>query len=324
MVIPAKGKILALSVGVILTYFKYLYTKIQKYKSERDMLCKKYPPSSSMSTPTPKSQVAIIDDNISIRLPILPALVAFLLPLFIGLMCVKTFSHVQISHVINIFRNVQHPTTFQGAGEITTHLRALSAAYPTSVLSVLVLIYAFLQTLCIPGTLVINVVCGALYGPWIAFPICVLAGTLGACSGYGLSRIVGYPLIHSLDQFFTNGSYLPLFRQKLNEHRRHQFIYLMFLRISPLLPNWFINLASPIVGVPLRPYILSTFLGIIPQSLLVVRVGSLLADFAIGQAENGVYGTKPLVGLHEWVTLVVLGIFILAFIILRRNAERRA
>lgn len=32
--------------------------------------------------------------------------------------------------------------------------------------------------------------------------------------------------------------------------------YIIFLRVTPLLPNTFINVTSPIVGVPLAPFML--------------------------------------------------------------------
>ena len=38
--------------------------------------------------------------------------------------------------------------------------------------------------------------------------------------------------------------------------RRDTLNYILFLRVTPLLPNTFINVASPIVGVPLAPFAL--------------------------------------------------------------------
>ena len=39
------------------------------------------------------------------------------------------------------------------------------------------------------------------------------------------------------------------------------FSYMLFLRVTPFFPNWFINLASPHVGVPLREFFVATFIG---------------------------------------------------------------
>lgn len=33
------------------------------------------------------------------------------------------------------------------------------------------------------------------------------------------------------------------------------FSYIVFLRVTPILPNTFINMASPVVGVPVLPFI---------------------------------------------------------------------
>jgi len=35
----------------------------------------------------------------------------------------------------------------------------------------------------------------------------------------------------------------------------------MFLRITPFLPNWFINVCAPLVDVPLVPFWAGTFFG---------------------------------------------------------------
>lgn len=39
------------------------------------------------------------------------------------------------------------------------------------------------------------------------------------------------------------------------------FFYMVFLRVTPLLPNWFINIASPIVDVPASVFFFGTFFG---------------------------------------------------------------
>jgi len=53
---------------------------------------------------------------------------------------------------------------------------------------------------------------------------------------------------------------------------------MLFLRITPLLPNWFINLSSPIVGVPMIYYAGATFVGLIPGNIFHVYTGSTLSS----------------------------------------------
>lgn len=50
--------------------------------------------------------------------------------------------------------------------------------------------------------------------------------------------------------------------------------YMLFLRVTPTLPNLFINLASPIVDIPFHVFFLATVVGLIPASFITVRVSA--------------------------------------------------
>ena len=52
-----------------------------------------------------------------------------------------------------------------------------------------------------------------------------------------------------------------LYLLQVANHHEDLFNYIMFLRITPFLPNWFINIASPIIGVPVWPFFAGTFVG---------------------------------------------------------------
>ncbi len=52
---------------------------------------------------------------------------------------------------------------------------------------------------------------------------------------------------------------------------------MLFLRITPLLPNWLINLASPVVGVPYLAFISATIIGLMPANILHVNMGASLS-----------------------------------------------
>ena len=43
-------------------------------------------------------------------------------------------------------------------------------------------------------------------------------------------------------------------------------------RITPFLPNWFINIVSPVIGVDLRPFWIGTFIGVAPPSFVAIQV----------------------------------------------------
>lgn len=48
---------------------------------------------------------------------------------------------------------------------------------------------------------------------------------------------------------------------QVERHREHLINYIIFLRITPFLPNWFINITSPVINVPLKVFFIGTFLG---------------------------------------------------------------
>lgn len=43
--------------------------------------------------------------------------------------------------------------------------------------------------------------------------------------------------------------------------------YILFLRITPVVPNWFVNVSCPIVGVPLLQFVVGTFFGTTSSSV---------------------------------------------------------
>lgn len=73
---------------------------------------------------------------------------------------------------------------------------------------------------------------------------------------------------------YTNGSWHALvysadtgpsspfrFRNELQRHRHHLAHYLIALRFTPVAPHWFINMASPIVKIPIHYYFIGGLRG---------------------------------------------------------------
>lgn len=43
-------------------------------------------------------------------------------------------------------------------------------------------------------------------------------------------------------------------------------------------PNWFLNIASPIVNIPLLPFAISIFVGLMPYHFICSRAGSIISS----------------------------------------------
>ena len=74
---------------------------------------------------------------------------------------------------------------------------------------------------------------------------------------------------------------LKSWKARVAHHHDDMLWYVIFLRITPFLPNWFINLASPIIGVRLMPFFWGTFLGrfvvVVYRDEVLIIASSVLA-----------------------------------------------
>ncbi|KAF7393569.1 hypothetical protein HZH68_010388 [Vespula germanica] len=107
----------------------------------------------------------------------------------------------------------------------------------------------------------------------------VLAALLLVCT----CSAVGATLCYLLSSLLGRKLLYKYFPEKANEwtvmvakHRDHLLNYMLFLRMTPLLPNWFINLASPVIGVPIIPFTVGTFFGVAPPSFVAIQAGQTL------------------------------------------------
>lgn len=134
-----------------------------------------------------------------------------------------------------------------------------------------VLLYIFLQTFAIPGSLFLSILSGFLYAFPIALTLVCFCSALGATLCYLLSQLVGRRLVR---HFFPQRA--ETWSRQVDKHRDSLFSYMMFLRITPFLPNWFINLVAPVIGVPMFPFVFGTFFGVAPPSIIAIQAGKTL------------------------------------------------
>ncbi|CAI6342644.1 unnamed protein product [Macrosiphum euphorbiae] len=135
--------------------------------------------------------------------------------------------------------------------------------------------YIFLQTFAIPGSISLSILCGFLYPFLLALAIICFCSAMGACFCYLLSMTIGRRLAY---RYFPDR--IKSYANLVKKHNDNMFCYMMFLRITPFLPNWFINVCAPLVDVPLIPFWLGTFFGVAVPSVLVVQAGQTLHQVA--------------------------------------------
>lgn len=146
-------------------------------------------------------------------------------------------------------RNLEQLQQFRGM------LLAYTEENYGGVLLVFSLLYIFKQTFSIPGSVLMNVVGGALLGLPVGFPLCCLLSAVGASCCFWLSHFIGEPVVSRV-----MGTKLKQLRTTIVS-TDSLLLYLIFIRIFPITPNWAINLASPLIHVPFVYFFLSVFLG---------------------------------------------------------------
>ncbi|KAL3638731.1 hypothetical protein CASFOL_016638 [Castilleja foliolosa] len=178
------------------------------------------------------------------------------------------------------------PRTLADLRLLKDHLTSYAQLYPAKFILGYCSTYIFMQTFMIPGTIFMSLLAGALFGVVRGLFLVVFNATAGASSCYFLSKLIGRPIVNWLWP-----EKLRYFQAEIAKQREKLLNYMLFLRVTPTLPNLFINLASPIVDVPFHIFFLATVVGLIPASYITVRAGLALGDL---QSVKDLYDLKTL------------------------------
>ncbi|XP_071941383.1 transmembrane protein 41A-like [Antedon mediterranea] len=174
--------------------------------------------------------------------------------------------------------------------------------------------YIYKQTFAIPGSVFMNILGGALFGVWVAFPLCCLLTAIGATFCYLLSLCFGRALImhYFSEQVLT-------MENKIQENLQSLFFFLLFLRLFPMSPNWFLNVTSPIVGVPVTYFFPSVFIGLMPYNFMCVQTGCIISEI---NAVSDVF-TPSVVIKFAAIAVVALVPVLISFYIKKKEKKQK-
>ncbi|MBW0558930.1 hypothetical protein O181_098645 [Austropuccinia psidii MF-1] len=200
------------------------------------------------------------------------------------------------------------PTNLNALKNLNNLLQSYKAENYYRVLNSFILIYLFLQTFSLPGSMYLSILAGAMFGIRVGLPLVCCCVATGAMLCYLLSYSLASKLVlHSncLRKRLEN------WKSKLSTktNKFDLFIYLILIRISPLPPHWVVNLLAPHVGINPSLFWFTTFLGILPISLIHTQLGTTL-DKIVQNDQLSFFNSKNLTGL----TLVAIAIMIPVFI----------
>lgn len=139
--------------------------------------------------------------------------------------------------------------------------------------------YIAVVALSLPGGLIMTLAGGLLFGWQLGVPATIIAATIGATLIFLIAK-------SSLGE--TLAAKAGPWVGKLREgFQQNALSYLLFLRLVPAFPFAVVNLAPALLGVPLRTYVIGTFIGIIPGTAAYSIAGAGLGS--VVEAQNKVY-----------------------------------
>jgi len=147
-------------------------------------------------------------------------------------------------------------------------------------------LYVLACLLLLPGS-ILTLVTGFLFGVPMGTLAVSLGANLGACAAFLVGRTIARNWI--VGKISGNPKFVALDEAVAKE----AFKIVLLLRLSPVFPFNILNYALGLTKVSFRDYALATLIGMLPESLMLVYIGSAAtscAAAATGHAERGPTG----------------------------------
>ncbi|PIE11611.1 MAG: hypothetical protein CSA72_00355 [Rhodobacterales bacterium] len=202
--------------------------------------------------------------------------------------------------------------SFETLRENRAQLLAFRDSHYTAALLLFVAAYVAIVAFSLPGALAATLTGGFLFGIFPGVLLNVTGATIGAIAIFLAARWgLGERLAARME---AGEGMVKRIKDGIDEN---QWSMLFLIRLVPVVPFFAANLIPAFVGVPLRRFAISTFLGIIPGGLVYTSVGA-------GLGETFDRGEAPDLGiiLAPHILLPILGLCLLAALPLLLKALR--
>ncbi len=131
-------------------------------------------------------------------------------------------------------------------------------------------VYAAAAALSIPGGALLTLLGGFLFG----WPLGTVLTICGATSGASLLFLVARSALGP----FVAARGAGRFSMLREGFKADAASYMLFLRLTPLVPFSVVNMGAAVLGVPFSTYVWTTFLGIIPATTVFSSIGAGLGS----------------------------------------------
>ena len=173
-------------------------------------------------------------------------------------------------------------------------------------------VYIVMTAISVPGAAIMSITGGFLFGIYLGTLYIIISATIGAIIIFMAAKTAFAELL------LTKAG--PLVKQMEKGFQENAMSYLLFLRFIPIFPFWLVNIVPALLNVRLRIFIIATFIGIIPGSLVYASLGNGLGTILSSEQTTDLHILfKPSI---LW-PLVGLAVLSLIPVIYKRVKKRR-
>lgn len=211
--------------------------------------------------------------------------------LFLLLICGALLFYITQGNEILNFDNIK--------ANLTEVQRQYEVA-PFLVIFIFIMFYILITGLSIPGSLVLTLLAGAVFGPFLGTIFVALSGTLGALVAFFIAR------------FFLKDFVMKKFSKHffgLSENiKQNGSLYLLTLRLIPVSPYVVINLVAGLSSIRIWTFFWTTLVGMLPGNFIYVFAGQKISEINSPRAIMSpsiiisllLLGLLPLLGKRLW------------------------
>jgi uncharacterized membrane protein YdjX (TVP38/TMEM64 family) len=190
----------------------------------------------------------------------------------------------------------------------------VAAHYLQAVLGYLAL-YVLFVALSLPGAVWLTVAAGFLFGTVTGAALSVVGATAGASLLFLATKTSLGDYLHT-----HAGPWLAKVERGFADN---QWSYLLMMRLFPAIPFFVANLVPAFLGVPLSVFVITTFIGIVPATVIFATIGAGLGSVLQSSDDLSLHSLMTPQVEAALVGLAVLAAMPVAVKFLRRRQASR-
>lgn len=187
------------------------------------------------------------------------------------------------------------PTQFENFTSFAKRFRNYKERHTAYISTLFVCAYLYKQTFAIPGSFLLNIIAGAIFGLWSGFILCCFLTTVGSTLCYLFSEFFSREYV-----LYYFGEKITYLQRKVDDNSHRLLPFLLFARMFPISPSWLLNIVAPFLNIPLPIFTFSVFIGLAPYNFICVQAGFILSDL---RSWDDVFSTATMLKLSSFALL---------------------